>query len=120
MLAEQRLRCQAEVQITDGNDFQAIVVQRDAHRTADNGIITMHERIGQCLAQCLHRQQRCVLALHAAGHDTPRDGQRFDQEAFRPAHQRKSVAIELPVVEKLVAVHALESRYLEQQLREVR
>lgn len=35
----------------------------------------------------LHRQQRRVLALHPAGHDAPRDGQRFDQEALRPAHQ---------------------------------
>lgn len=50
----------------------------------------------------------------------PRNGKRIDQEALRPAHQRKGVAVELAVVQELVARAPLEPRDLEQQLRKVR
>ncbi len=120
MLPKQGLRRQAEMQIADGNDLQPVVIQRHAHRAAADGVIPMHEGIGQGLAQRLHRQQRRIYPRHLSRDDASGDGQGFVQEAFGPAHQGEGVAVELPVIEKLIPVHALEARHLEQQLRKIR
>jgi hypothetical protein len=68
----------------------------------------------------LHREQRCVLAFHAPWHDATGHRQRVDQEPLGTPHQRKGIAVELAVVDELIARRALESGHLEQQLREIR
>ncbi len=97
--------------------LQPVVVNRKPDGAAAHGIVPVAQRVRQRLPRGQGRVERLVDARHAARLEAAGDGKRVAQKALGACKEGEGVAVELPVVEKLRAVEAPETRDAEQALR---
>jgi hypothetical protein len=82
------------------SSFEAIIVDRQTHRTARNRIIAVAERIDQCFAQRDRREPRRVRASEHAWFDTTAHWQIPGEKLDRFFQQLKRMAVSLPLIQE--------------------
>ena len=109
MWFEKGVRSQTEVETSDRNDFESVVVDSDSDRTAADAVVPVAERLRQCFAQGGRGIQRFVDSLEYAGRDPASHWKAFNQIPLGLVQQGEDVAVSLLVVYKLAPCRTAES-----------